>query len=199
MRVALTDYGVGNLHSIRKSLEENGARVDIVRDMGRLLDAECIVFPGVGAFDKTIEMLLPFRSEVRDHVLSGTPALGICIGEQIMFESSSEGTSPGLGIFPGEVRRLNLRMIPHMGWNSVETNDPIMDGISDRDFYFAHSYHSVTKDPSHSIGTTTCEDVTFSSLFRTANAYGAQFHPEKSGASGLRFIKNFIDFAEGCL
>ena len=128
LRVTLTDYGVGNLYSIRRSLENCGAKVDVIRDMSELKDAECIVFPGVGAFDKTMEKLLPHRDEVRDMLMSGTPALGICIGMQILYEGT-----------------------------------------------------------------------TIPTFFRKANAYGTQFHPEKSSDSGMTVLRNFIRFAESVL
>ena len=103
LNITLTDYGVGNLYSIRRSLENCGAEVTVVTDMKDVLDAECIVFPGVGAFDRTMEKLQPYREDIREKLASGTPALGICIGMQILFGSSAEGTTPGLGFFDGKV------------------------------------------------------------------------------------------------
>ena len=94
LKVTITDYGVGNLYSIRRSLEMCGAEVEVITDMSKLEDAECIVFPGVGAFNKSMERLLPYRDMIRERVSSGVPTLGICIGMQIMFEGSDEGTSP---------------------------------------------------------------------------------------------------------
>jgi len=196
LKIALADYGVGNLHSVRKALELNGAKVDVVRDMGKLVDADCIVFPGVGAFDMTMERLLPHIKDIRSRLTSGVPALGVCIGMQIMFGSSEEGTSPGLGLFKGSIIKLDAGTIPHMGWNAVETKDPLMDGIIDRRFYFAHSYHGSPIDPNETIGTTEYDGRTFPSFFRSGNVYGTQFHPEKSSAPGLEFIRNFISFAE---
>lgn len=196
MKITMTDYGVGNLHSIQKALEISGADVDVITDMSRLLDAECIVFPGVGAFDKTMERLLPYREGIRSRLMSGVPALGICVGAQIMFASSEEGNSPGLGVFDGKVVKIKAERIPHMGWNAVETTDPLFDGISDNRFYFAHSYHGMPDDPSVAKGRTEYEGNVFPSLFRTANVYGVQFHPEKSAGSGLKLVENFIRFAE---
>jgi imidazole glycerol-phosphate synthase subunit HisH len=196
MKITMADYGVGNLHSIRKALEISGARVEIVSDMEALTSAECIVFPGVGAFDKTMERVLPYRERIRARLAAGVPALGICIGTQILFGSSTEGTSQGLGVFDGNVVRLKAKRIPHMGWNTVDSNDPLMDDIGDRYFYFAHSYQCNPSDPSCIIGTTEYEGVTFPSFLRRYNVYGTQFHPEKSAVSGLKLIGNFIDFAE---
>lgn len=196
MRIVVADYGVGNLHSIRKSLERNGASVTVTSDMEDLLGAGCIVFPGVGAFDRTMERLVPYRAGIRERLLSGVPALGICIGAQVLFGSSEEGTSEGIGVFDGRVVGITARQVPHMGWNTVDTEDPLMDGIKDRQFYFAHSYRCDARRGSDVVGTTEYEGTVFPSLFRTANVYGSQFHPEKSGPSGLEFVKNFIEFAE---
>ena len=196
LKVTITDYGVGNLYSIRRSLEMCGAEVEVITDMSKLMDAECIVFPGVGAFNKSMERLLPHIDGIRGKLESGTPALGICIGMQILYEGSDEGTSPGLGIYQGRVEKLACRMVPHMGWNQVESDDPLMDGVPDNNFYFVHSYYGNPMDTSIIRGTTTYEGVTFPSFFRRYNTYGTQFHPEKSSSSGRRVLENFIRFAE---
>ena len=199
LNIAITDYGVGNLYSIRRSLEKCGANVEIVTDMSRLEDAECIVFPGVGAFDKTMEKLLPYRQSICDRLKDGTPALGICIGMQILFEGSDEGKSPGLGLYSGRVTKMKGEVIPHMGWNQVDTVDGILSGIDDRNFYFVHSFFGSPSEDGIAIGTTEYEGISFPSLFRKYNTYGTQFHPEKSSASGLQVLRNFISFAEGQL
>lgn len=198
LNITLTDYGVGNLYSIRRSLENCGANVRIVSDMRDLLDAECVVFPGVGAFDKTMEKLLPYRDDVCAMLSSGVPALGICIGTQILFEGSEEGTSPGLGFYKGRVIRLRGRIIPHMGWNSVESNDPLMKGMPDNHFYFAHSFRG-RPDEDIAVGTTEYDGEPMPTFFRKSNTYGTQFHPEKSSESGMAFLRNFIAFAESVL
>jgi glutamine amidotransferase len=196
VNILLADYGVGNLHSIRKALEKCGAKVKVMTEMEYLLDAECIVFPGVGAFSRTMEKLLPYREEIVRRLDSGVPCLGICIGVQILFERSEEGSSPGLGFISGEVVKLKGKRIPHMGWNTVETDDDIFEGIESRHFYFAHSYYGNPKDDVV-IGTTEYYSR-FPSSFRKTNTYGTQFHPEKSSASGMKFLENFVRFAEGC-
>ena len=199
LRISITDYGVGNLYSIRRSLEKCGAEVKVVTEMSDLRDAECIVFPGVGAFDRTMEKLLPYREEIGDMLRGGMPALGICIGMQILFEGSDEGSSPGLGLYKGRVVKLKSKVIPHMGWNQVQTADPLLAGIEDRNFYFVHSYHGSPSEEGITLGTTEYEGVEFPSLFRKYNTYGTQFHPEKSSAIGLQVLRNFISFAEGQL
>ena len=199
LNISLADYRVGNLHSLKKSLENCGAKVTVVTSMDELLDAECIAFPGVGAFDKTMEALLPYREEICKKLESGTPGLGICIGTQILTNRSEEGTSPGLGFIDGEVVRLKAKKVPHMGWNFVESEDPIMDGIESRHFYFANSYYCEPVDRAYVKGTTEYEGFVFPTMFRKKNFIGTQFHPEKSSASGLKFISNFVKFAEECL
>ena len=198
MLISLADYGVGNLHSIKKALENSGTSVKVVKDMKELIDAECIVFPGVGAFDRPMERILPYKDEINALLKAGTPALGICIGMHILFERSEEGISEGIGYMNGSVKKLKCERIPHMGWNSVDSDDPIMDDIKSKAFYFAHSYHA---EPSEqiTIGRTSYENVEIGSLFRKGNVYGCQFHPEKSSSSGMTFLKNFIEHAEDSL
>jgi glutamine amidotransferase len=197
LNISITDYGVGNLYSIRRSLENCGANVKVIDNMTELRDAECIVFPGVGAFDKTMEKLLPMKEEILDMLKSGIPALGICIGTQILFEGSEEGSSPGIGLFKGRVEKLQCEVIPHMGWNQVVTDDPLLNGVPDNNFYFVHSFYGNPKEDGITLGTTQYEDFTFQSFFRKYNTYGTQFHPEKSSSSGRKVLQNFITFAEG--
>lgn len=194
VRMAVADYGVGNLHSIKKALENCGARPVIETNMRSLLDAECIVFPGVGAFDRTLEKLHPFREVILDRLNAGTPCLGICIGAQILFEASDEGVQPGLGFFKGRVVKLEAEKVPHMGWNSVRSADNLFQGIESPYFYFAHSYHGHPLEEV-TVGTTDYFQ-NFPSLFRKKNVYATQFHPEKSSESGMRFLKNFVRYVE---
>ncbi|HTY47654.1 MAG TPA: imidazole glycerol phosphate synthase subunit HisH [Methanomassiliicoccales archaeon] len=194
VKIAIADYGVGNLHSIRKSLEICGSFPYLVEDMRELLDAECIVLPGVGAFDKAMEKLEPVRSELVEKLEEATPCLGICLGAQVLFESSEEGSARGLGFYDGPVLKLKANRVPHMGWNSVDCADAIMDGIDSPYFYFAHSYYGEPEEEV-TIGSTDYFGR-FPSVFLKGNTYGAQFHPEKSSDSGLRFLRNFVRFAE---
>ena len=192
----MTDYGVGNIYSISRSLERCGAEVEVVRDMSKIKDAECIVFPGVGAFDRTARTLLPYKDDILDKLESGTPALGICIGMQVLFGGSEEGSEPGIGFYPGRVRMMEGRILPHMGWNRVETGDPLFEGVDDRMFYFVHTYCGVPDDPGICIGTAEYCGKEFGCFFRKGNTYGTQFHPEKSSATGKKVLQNFISFAE---
>jgi glutamine amidotransferase len=193
--MAVADYGVGNLHSIRKALENCGAKPYIVEDMRELLEAECIVFPGVGAFDKTMERLQPIKQGLVGNLENGTPCLGICIGAQILFEASEEGKQAGLGFYQGKVIKLKAERVPHMGWNSVRTEDPIFQGIRSPFFYFAHSYYGMPSEDT-AIGSTDYFGQV-PTLFLKERTYGTQFHPEKSSESGMRFLRNFVKFAEG--
>ena len=199
LNISLADYRVGNLHSLKKSLENCGAKVTVVTDMKDLLDAECLAFPGVGAFDKTMEALLPYKEEICKKLESGVPGIGRCIGTQILTGGSEEGTSPGLGFIDGNTVRLKAKQVPHMGWNMVDTDDALMDGIENRHFYFAHSYYCEPNDASMIRGTTEYEGIRIPTMFRKKNFVGTQFHPEKSSTSGLKFISNFVRFAEECL
>jgi glutamine amidotransferase len=195
--MAIADYGVGNLHSIRKALEMCGAQPYVVEDMRQLLEAECIVLPGVGAFDKTMQRLLPIRRELVAKLEDATPCLGICIGAQILFEGSEEGRQPGLGFYQGRVVKLKAERVPHMGWNSVRSDDRIMEGVGSPFFYFAHSYHGMPSEDI-AIGATDYFGQV-PTLFLKGNTYGTQFHPEKSSGSGMRFLRNFVSFAEASL
>ncbi len=199
LNITMADYRVGNLHSLKKALELCGAQVRVVTDMSELLDAECIAFPGVGAFDMTMEGLLPYKDEICARLETGTPGLGICIGTQILMQDSAEGNRPGLGFIKGHVTKVPAKQVPHMGWNSVDTCDPLFDGIENRYFYFANSYYCKPDEKYTVKGTTEYEGHTIPTLFRKMNFVGTQFHPEKSSASGLKFLSNFVKFAEGCL
>lgn len=211
MTIGLADYGVGNLHSIRKALENAGGNVIVIENMNELLDVDCIVFPGVGAFDKTIKKISPYRSEIKERLNDGVPALGICIGSHILFNGSQEGSSKGLGFIDGDVVKLKAKQIPHIGWNSVESDDIMFEGVDNMHFYFAHSFYGIPSDSTYDDtgkmteyemtvkGTTEYENVTIPTFFRKRNVVGCQFHPEKSSVSGNTFISNFIKFAEGCM
>lgn len=197
VKVSIADYGVGNLHSIRKALELAGARPVIESNMKNLLDAEVIVFPGVGAFDSAMERLLPHKEMLVDRLNAGTPCLGICIGAQILFEGSEEGKRPGLGVIKGKVVRLKAERVPHMGWNKVVSVDKAFEGTSSPYYYFAHSYHGVPSEDA-TVATTDYFGE-FPSAFRKKNVLGVQFHPEKSNASGAVFLRNFVKFIEAKL
>lgn len=199
MRVTIIDYGVGNLHSIAKGMERAGAKVEVVSDARRLLDAECVVFPGVGAFGAAMETLAPFLPGLRNSIREGTPTLGVCLGMQILFERSEESPGSGVAVLRGDVRRLKADRIPQMGWNEVVyEDDPLFDGIPGNSlFYFANSY---VCHPVDDVAVATTEyGESFPSAVRKDKLCGAQFHPEKSGPPGLRLLRNFLGIAEGSI
>ena len=194
VRVSIADYGVGKLHSIRKALEVAGARPVVESNMRNLLDADVIVFPGVGAFDAAMRKLDGYRDLVLDRLNAGTPCLGICIGAQILFEGSEEGEMPGLGLIKGRVVQLPAKRVPHMGWNEVRSDDRMFENVPSPYFYFAHSYCARPEEDA-TRGTTDYEGE-FPSVFRKKNVLGVQFHPEKSSASGAAFLRNYVKYLE---
>lgn len=196
LNVSLADYGVGNLYSLKKAFEKCGAKVEVESDMKKLVDADCIAFPGVGAFDSTVGRIDQYSEGLLQKFSSGTPCLGICIGAQILMEGSEEGVKPGLGFIKGKAKKLSARQIPHVGWNYVKTDDDLFRGIDDRYLYFTHSYFCEPAEKGITVGTTEYEGTEYPVFFRKSNVVATQFHPEKSSNSGLKFIKNFIQFAE---
>jgi glutamine amidotransferase len=196
MKISIMDYGVGNLHSISKGLERAGANVQMVEDPEELLEAECIVFPGVGAFGAAMEVLRPVLPALRKKVKDGTPTLGICLGMQILFEKSEESKGEGVAVIKGTVRRLRRGRIPQMGWNEVAPkSDRLFEGVPEgSQFYFANSYICL---PAEDVTIAdTVYGMRFASAVRKGAILGVQFHPEKSGCPGLRLLSNFVSIAE---
>lgn len=190
--LVLFDYGTGNLHSLAKALGRSGHGVRIEDDPARIRGADALVLPGVGAFGAAASRLASRRTWLRDALRDGLPCLGICLGMQLLFEASQEGHGQGLAVLTGQVRRLNAARIPHMGWNSVETEpDPLFDGARDIVAYYANSYVA-DADPAQVIGWTNYEADRFAAAVRAGRTLGVQFHPEKSGDAGLRVIENFL-------
>jgi glutamine amidotransferase len=197
MKVTIVDYGVGNLHSIAKGIERAGAKVEVISDPLRLPEAECLVFPGVGAFGAAMNTLRPVLPGLRDSIRSGVPVLGVCLGMQILFERSEESSGGGMGVFKGDVRKLRADTVPQMGWNEVRREqDPLFEGIPEESFfYFANSY---VCHPAERVSVASSEyGEVFPSAVRKDKLCGVQFHPEKSGPLGLRLLRNFLRIAEG--
>ncbi len=208
--VAIIDYGMGNLRSVAKAIEHvaPGHDVFITSDPARVGAAARVVFPGQGAMPDCMREL--DRRGLRPAVLKAAaekPFLGICIGEQMLFEHSAEGDVPCLAILPGEVARFpEERMllgdgarlkVPHMGWNEVWRTQPhaLWDGIPDGDrFYFVHSYFVVPAIAAHAAAQTDY-GLRFTSAVARDNIFAVQFHPEKSAAAGLRLLANFVSWA----
>lgn len=194
MRVTIFDYGAGNLHSLGKALEGDGVRVAVEIDPVRCVETDVLVLPGVGAFGAAASRLAPGLDVVRYAMRGGLPTIGICLGMQLLFDSSEEGENAGLGIIPGRVTRLQAQRVPQIGWNDVVPAD------GERLFaaaplpiaYYANSYVCRPDDDRAVIAWTTHEGDRFPAAVRAGNTVGVQFHPEKSSADGVRFLKAFL-------
>lgn len=196
--IAIVDYGMGNLRSVTNAFRKLGGDITITRDIETIKNSRAIVLPGVGAFGKCIENLKKFGlfDAIKELVMNDKRYLGICLGMQVLFESSEEtpGTE-GMGIIKGDVPRFkgNIK-VPHMGWNSIEIQreNPIFNGINNGDFfYFVHSYYC---RPAEDVtATKTRYGAEFTSSVQKGNLFACQFHPEKSQRVGLRLIQNFIE------
>lgn len=196
-KIVIIDYGLGNLRSVFRGLERAGAAPRITGDAEEITAADGIVLPGVGAFREGMEMLGDLQATVVN-AARDTPLLGICLGMQMLMDSSEEhGLHRGLGMVPGKVRRFiptGGEKVPHMGWNTirVQAGAPIFDGLREEEYvYFVHSYYAAAA-PESAIASTTYIHP-FASAVRCGRTYGLQFHPEKSGAVGLKILENFIE------
>lgn len=194
---------MGNLKSVLNAFAKLGAEVAVSGDPRAVEDASAIVVPGVGAFGRCMENLEErgLAPAIRDHLRRKKRYLGICLGMQVLFESSEEAPGvKGLGVIRGNVPRFTGSMkVPHMGWNSItiRKESPILKGVAPGDFfYFVHSYYCAPDDRSV-IATTTDYDGPFASSVDTGSLFACQFHPEKSQRVGLTLLKNFLALAEG--
>lgn len=199
LEIAVVDYGMGNRRSVEKALEHVGVRASISSDHGELRAAAGLVVPGVGAFPRAMESLraLGLDELLRERVAAGTPVLGICLGLQLAFDSSTErGGAAGLGIVPGEVRALEAGglKLPHIGWNEVRftrPDSPLIESLpSSCAFYHVHSFAPVPATAGDILGTADY-GARFVTAVQRGSFYGVQFHPEKSSAAGLRLLANF--------
>lgn len=197
--VAVLDYGIGNLHSAQKAIETMGADARLTTDAGLVADADGVVLPGVGAFGACMNALRSTGLEqpALDAVASGRPFLGICVGMQMLFDASEEDQSAkGLGVIAGTIRWIPPGVKrPQMQWNRLELrlpDDPMLAELGDDPWvYFVHSLHGVPDDPS--VVAATCEyGATLNAAFRLDNLFATQFHPEKSGPTGLKLLANFV-------
>ncbi len=201
--IAIVDYGVGNLFSLRSSLQSLGLETEVTQDAGRLRASDRIVLPGVGAFgDARARLdatgLVPVLREESER----KPLLGICLGMQLLFQRSFEyGEHPGLGLIPGEVASLREDLedrslkVPHMGWNSLEIlrDDPLFRYFKDGEYvYYVHSFYARNCSES-TLGVSHYGNVAVTGAVRSGNVWGTQFHPEKSGDAGLRLLRAFAE------
>ena len=195
MSIALIDYGAGNLRSISNACIKLGEKPVLVTKAEQLKRAERIILPGVGNFGSAMQSLEGFREVLMEVIDDGVPFLGLCLGIQVILESSEESPGVnGLGIIKGMCKRFPSSVkIPHMGWNSIKIRKGrLLEGIQADDyFYFVHSYYSVPENKDMVVATTDY-GIEFPSVIEKDNIFATQFHPEKSGDAGLRVMKNFL-------
>jgi glutamine amidotransferase len=199
--IVIVDYGAGNIRSVINAIVKLGYQPQVTSRGKDLLDARAVILPGVGAAGDTMDSFrkLGLIEPIRRYIAAGRPFLGICIGLQVLFTRTEEGGGCDcLGIVPGQVRRLpDGYKIPHMGWNQVKQKraHPLFEGIPDEtNFYFVHSYYGDPEDKENIIGETEY-GVSFCSAIARGNLMATQFHPEKSGDTGLKMYDNFIKMA----
>lgn len=200
--IVIVDYGMGNLRSVEKALIKLGHTAIVTRDKNEIKGASGVVLPGVGAFDAAISELRESNLEgaIIEEIAMGKPFLGICLGLQLLFNESEEGSLKGFGILPGKVKKFNFKpplssrlKVPQMGWNSIniKKQSPYFEGVENGSMmYFVHSYYAVPEDESI-IATTTDYGIDFCSSVAKDNIFGVQFHIEKSGELGLKVLDNF--------
>jgi glutamine amidotransferase len=205
--IAIVDYGMGNLRSVHKAVEQVGGAARIIPDPEGIKDASKIILPGVGAFRDCMHNLASrgLLEPLVTAIAAGKPFLGICLGLQLLFDESDEfGTYRGMGVLPGKVTRFPDAItdsedatplpIPHMGWNTIEIkkDTPLFAGIeSGSYFYFVHSYYAIPADPGDIVATTSY-GIEFACAVQRSNISAVQFHPEKSQEKGLRLLRNFV-------
>ena len=201
LNIAVIDYGMGNLHSACKGFEKAGATPKITDSRQEIAAADGVVLPGVGAFDPAMDRLREHNLEpvVQEAIASGKPFFGICIGFQMLFDSSEEGKEPGLGIIPGKVKHFRHEpgiTIPHMGWNQLDLKQPdhpLWDKLDPNPYvYFVHSYYAELADDSVCAATVTHGSQTVTAAIAKDNIMAVQFHPEKSSDNGLQILSNFV-------
>ena len=202
MKIAIIDYGMGNIHSVSKAIELCGAKPVVTNKRNQLNACAKIVLPGVGAFDDAMAELekLELASTIKEQVKNKKPLLGICLGMQLLFETSQEAKNKtGLGLLKGQVVKFSAKFgqkIPHMGWNNLDDVSGgclLLNGVSaNEQVYFCHSYYPEPSD--RDVIAANCNyGVKFACALAKENIYGVQFHPEKSQAVGLKIIRNFVE------
>ena len=196
VKLAIFDYGAGNIFSLKNSFEQEGAQVDVITNFDEPNEYSGLLLPGVGNFDPAIKNIRDFsKTSFKDFVKDATPVLGICLGMEMFFEKSQEGKEKGLGIIDGDVIVLpNTLKVPHMGWNALEIKqeNKILEGVKNGSWvYFVHSYRA-NPTTSDVIVAESDYDIKVPAIVQKGNYFGTQFHPEKSGDVGALMLKNFL-------
>ncbi len=202
LKVAVVDYDAGNTLSVTRALKKVGAQVELTPDPERVLAADAVVLPGVGAFGDCVNKLRErgMDGACREAYVSGKPFLGVCVGLQVLFEGSEESPgAEGLGILSGRVVRFKTGVlkVPHMGWNrlGLVREHPVLAGLDGEFFYYVHSYYPKPGEPGDLLGQTDYGGL-FCAVAGRENLVAVQFHPEKSSRAGLRLYKNFLEWAQ---
>lgn len=200
MKIAIFDYGAGNLFSLKAALQRNGAKAEIIHDMKSLDEYDGLVLPGVGNFDPAIRSIEKDAGRLSEAMNQGMPIMGICLGMEMLFNRSEEGKLPGLKILDGDVVMLpkGKVKIPHMGWNNlkIKAESKFLKGVKDGSWvYFVHSYRAAPANKDL-VAATSDYGVSIPAVVERDNLVGVQFHPEKSGEVGSTMIKNFIQMCK---
>lgn len=214
MKITMIDYGLSNLLSVRRAFEHFGAEVEITASRGKILSAQALVLPGVGAFKDGMEGLrrLSLIDAIQAQAAAGAPLLGICLGMQMLFDESDEfGVHKGLGLIPGRVERIpccttqgDAQRVPHVGWNGLVPGGARCDfagtALADvplgGEVYFVHSYEAKPAHDEYCVANTSYGGRAVCAAAQKGSVLGCQFHPEKSGEVGLSVIHNFLQFCE---
>jgi imidazole glycerol-phosphate synthase subunit HisH len=198
-RLAVFDYGAGNLHSLLKAISADNRQISVETDIRAAAKADVLVLPGVGAFGAATGAMRNQQSYLRSALSDGLPCLGICLGMQLLFDASEEAAGEGIGFIAGKVTRLRTSKVPHMGWNDIEwsgTGDGNIPRLQTA--YFANAFVCEPQDESSILAWTTHESARFASVVRSANTVGVQFHPEKSSSAGRAFVDAVIQDLSRC-
>lgn len=193
--IAILDYGSGNIRSAQRAIERLGVSTEVTSEYEVALNAAGLLVPGVGAFGSCIRQLLQINGDLilKERLKLNRPTLGVCVGMQILFESSAESSETGLALVAGRVKKLSAKILPHIGWNEVhvEKEMNLMRGLNNQRFYFVHSYAATTA-PDEFLQAKSNYGEEFVAAIQSGSLSAVQFHPEKSGDAGMQLLKNWV-------
>ncbi|NDA38917.1 MAG: imidazole glycerol phosphate synthase subunit HisH [Actinobacteria bacterium] len=193
--IAILDYGSGNIRSAQRAIERLGVSTEVTSEYEVALNAAGLLVPGVGAFGSCIRQLLQINGDLilKERLKLNRPTLGVCVGMQILFESSAESDEAGLALVAGKVKKLSAKILPHIGWNEVhaEKEMNLMRGLNNQRFYFVHSYAATTA-PDEFLQAKSNYGEEFVAAIQSGSLSAVQFHPEKSGDAGMQLLKNWV-------